>query len=83
MLFPEEDSPVLKEWIVKRLENTFVTPARLHSRYCASLVTSLLLLTLSYLLDRTPMLMSSQTTSWHFCTMRTTATTYRAYLTKK
>lgn len=29
MLFPEEDSPVLKEWIVKRLENTFVMPAPL------------------------------------------------------
>lgn len=24
MLFPEEDSPVLKDWIVKRLENTLV-----------------------------------------------------------
>lgn len=24
MLFPEEDSPQLKAWIVKRLENTFV-----------------------------------------------------------
>lgn len=24
MLFPEEDSPMLKAWIVKRLENTFV-----------------------------------------------------------
>lgn len=26
MLFPEEDSPVLKDWIVKRLENTSVAP---------------------------------------------------------
>lgn len=26
MQFPEEDSPVLKEWIVKRLENTLVAP---------------------------------------------------------
>lgn len=24
MLFPEEDAPVLKQWIVKRLENTYV-----------------------------------------------------------
>lgn len=29
MLFPEEDSPLLKAWIVKRLENTFVTPSTL------------------------------------------------------
>lgn len=27
MLFPEEDSPMLKAWIVKRLENTFVAPS--------------------------------------------------------
>jgi len=27
MLFPEEDSPLLKAWIVKRLENTFVIPS--------------------------------------------------------
>lgn len=27
MLFPEEDSPLLKAWIVKRLENTFVAPS--------------------------------------------------------
>lgn len=26
MLFPEEDSPALKDWIVKRLENTLVAP---------------------------------------------------------
>lgn len=25
MLFPEEDGPLLKAWIVKRIENTFVT----------------------------------------------------------
>lgn len=25
MLFPEEDAPALKAWIVKRIENTFVT----------------------------------------------------------
>jgi len=25
MLFPEEDTPHLKKWIVKRIENTFVT----------------------------------------------------------
>jgi len=24
-MFPEEDAPVLKQWIVKRLENTYVT----------------------------------------------------------
>lgn len=29
MLFPEEDSPLLKAWIVQRLENTFVTPSTL------------------------------------------------------
>lgn len=27
MLFPEEDSLVLKDWIVKRLENTSVAPS--------------------------------------------------------
>ncbi|KAJ0117843.1 hypothetical protein J7T55_014292 [Diaporthe amygdali] len=27
MLFPEEDSPLLKAWIVKRLENTLVAPS--------------------------------------------------------
>lgn len=27
MLFPEEDSPLLKAWIVKRLENTLVSPS--------------------------------------------------------
>jgi len=26
MLFSEEDAPELKKWIVKRLENTYVTP---------------------------------------------------------
>jgi hypothetical protein len=26
MLFPEEDAPLLKTWIVKRIENTFVCP---------------------------------------------------------
>lgn len=26
MLFPENDAPVLKDWIVKRLENTYVAP---------------------------------------------------------
>lgn len=26
MLFPEEDAPQLKTWIVKRIENTFVCP---------------------------------------------------------
>lgn len=26
MLFPEEDAPFLKKWIVQRLENTFVPP---------------------------------------------------------
>lgn len=26
MLFPEEDAPQLKTWIVKRIENTFVYP---------------------------------------------------------
>ncbi len=26
MLFPEEDAPQLKAWIVKRIENTFVQP---------------------------------------------------------
>lgn len=46
MLFPEEDSPVLKEWIVKRLENTFVTPAPLHC--CPYLVLELGLLTLNF-----------------------------------
>lgn len=29
MLFPEEDSPLLKAWVVKRLENTLVAPSRL------------------------------------------------------
>jgi hypothetical protein len=24
MLFPEEDAPLLKAWIVKRIENTYV-----------------------------------------------------------
>lgn len=26
MLFPEDDAPLLKTWIVKRIENTFVCP---------------------------------------------------------
>lgn len=29
MLFPEEEAPLLKKWIVKRLENTYVQPKEL------------------------------------------------------
>lgn len=42
MLFPEEDAPVLKDWIVKRLENTFVAlyPITPLSLYCFLCVTN-------------------------------------------
>lgn len=39
MLFPEEDAPLLKAWIVKRIENTYAAtlpPARLVRRMLTS-----------------------------------------------
>lgn len=55
MLFPEDDAPVLKDWIVKRLENTLVTLV-LH-RPCLTDVRTLST-------DLTPTPMYSRTTYW-------------------
>lgn len=81
MLFPEEDSPVLKEWIVKRLENTFVTLAPFQD--CPRLVPEAALLTPQSHLDQTPTPTSLQIMFWLSCTMRTTATISRAFSKKR
>lgn len=67
MLFPEEDSPALKDWIVKRLENTLVAPAPLE--LLSPLFCLLCIADGSHaLLDRTPTLMCLRITCSPSCT---------------
>jgi hypothetical protein len=63
MLFPEEEAPLLKKWIVKRLENTCVNCSQqAQLKALASLQNALSLTLLP--LDPMPMPMFSPTTSW-------------------
>lgn len=66
MLFPEEDGPSLKAWIVKRIENTFVTACDgwVALNECANI----------YGTDPTPIQMSLLTMSLPYLSMMAIAT---------
>jgi hypothetical protein len=65
MLFSEEDAPLLKKWIVKRLENTYGSSKDKLQIVC--------LLTQLLYTDQMQTLMYSQTMSWLYSDMTATS----------
>lgn len=80
MLFPEEDAPMLKAWIVKRIENTLVALVALESPFEAQ--RSMPLLT-RVPIGPTQMLMSLPNMLLPYLSMMATATRCGSFASKR